>query len=194
MSRGAVETEARRHPFKDSAYRILITPASGFAGRAVLEQCLRDYRIGAVTSVGRRSLGLAHPKLTEVIHTNFLDQSTIAGRYEGLDAVYFCLGISQSDVREEWHYREITYDYTMETARRLEVASPQAVFHFLSGAGTNVDGRFMWARVKGVAERDLSVRDRSDPATEWSGCFVRWSSCTSPSEESRSVRGSPVGR
>ncbi len=29
------------------------------------------------------------------------------------------------------------------------------MFHFLSGAGTHVDGRWMWARIKGETERDL---------------------------------------
>lgn len=140
----------------ESTYRVLITGASGFAGGAVLDQCLNDRRISAVTSVGRRSLGREHPKLTEVTHADFTDQSAIAAHYENLDAVYFCLGISQSDVPDEQRYREITYDYTMETARRLKEGSPDAVMHFLTGAGTKLNGRFMWARVKGEAERDLS--------------------------------------
>ena len=137
-------------------YRVLITGASGFAGNAVLQQCFDDPRISAVTSVGRKLLGIEHLKLTEVVHSDFTDQSAIASHFDGVDAVYFCLGISQSDVRDEKRYREITYDYTMETARLLEQHSPEAVIHFLSGAGTNVNGRFMWARVKGEAERDLS--------------------------------------
>ena len=140
-----------------ASYRTLITGASGFAGRAVLQQSLDDPRISRVTSIGRKSLDLEHPKLTEVIHVDFNDQSAIAGHYRDLDAVHFCLGISQSDVSDERRYREITYDYTMETARRLKEHSPRAVMHFLSGAGTNVNGRFMWARIKGEAERDLST-------------------------------------
>ena len=141
---------------EDNTCRILITGASGFTGRAVLQQCLKDPRISAVTSVGRRSLSVEHAKLTEVVHADFTDQSAIASRYEGLDAVCFCLGISQGDVPDEKRYREITYAYTMETACRLKDHSPRAVIHFLSGAGTNVNGRFMWARIKGEAERDLS--------------------------------------
>jgi hypothetical protein len=137
-------------------YRVLLTGASGFAGNATLRQCLSDARISALASVGRRVMGVEHPKLTEVVHTDFTDQSAIAGHFDGLDAVYFCLGISQRDVPDEKMYQEITYDYTMETARLLEQHSPEAIFHFLSGAGTNVNGRFMWARVKGEAERDLS--------------------------------------
>lgn len=141
---------------EDPTYRVLVTGASGLAGGAVLEQCLKDPRISAVTAVGRRSLDVEHPKLTQVVHTDFADQSAIVSHYEELDAVYYCLGISQSDVRDEKRYREITYDYAMETARRLKDRSPRAVIHFLSGAGTNANGRFMWARIKGETERDLS--------------------------------------
>jgi uncharacterized protein YbjT (DUF2867 family) len=140
-----------------SSYRILLTGASGFAGGAVLKLCLDDPRVSAVTSVGRKASELEHPKLTEVVHAEFDAQSAIADHYRDLDAVFFCLGISQSDVREEERYREITYGYTMESARLLREYSPRAVFHFLTGAGTNVNGRFMWARIKGEAERDLSA-------------------------------------
>jgi uncharacterized protein YbjT (DUF2867 family) len=37
----------------------------------------------------------------------------------------------------------------------LRARSPEAAFHFISGQGTNVGSRFMWARVKGETERDL---------------------------------------
>ncbi len=144
--------QTTEHP----TYRVLITGASGFAGGAVLEQCLKDPRISAVTEVGRKPPDLEHPKLTAVVHADFADQSAIVSHYDGLDAVYYCLGISQNDVPDEKRYREITYDYTMETARRLKEHSPRAVIHFLSGAGTNANGRFMWARIKGETERDLS--------------------------------------
>lgn len=140
-----------------STHRVLITGATGFAGASVLRVCLSDGRIAAVTSVSRRPLGIEHPKLTEVVHADFEDQSAIASRYEELDAVYYCLGISQSDVPDEARYREITYDYTMESARWLKDRSPRAAMHFLSGAGTSVNGRFMWSRIKGEAERDLSA-------------------------------------
>ena len=137
-------------------YRVLLTGATGFAGGAVLRQCLKDARILRVLTLGRRHVDTDDPRLTQIVHGDFNDLSPIAEHFQGLDALFFCLGISQSDVPDERRYREITYSYTMEIAGRLKEGSPDAVFHFLSGAGTKVDGRFMWARVKGETERDLT--------------------------------------
>ena len=40
------------------------------------------------------------------------------------------------------------YSIRPESARLLKMASPSHTFHFVSGAGTRVDSRFHWARVK----------------------------------------------
>ncbi len=139
------------------AFRVLLTGATGFAGGGVLSQCLADPRIMSVTVLGRRPVGRSHAKLLNVVLEDFIDQSAVGEHFDGLDVVFFCLGISQSDVPDPVRYRTITYEYTMETARRMKARCPDAVMHFLSGAGTKVTSRLMWARVKGEAERDLST-------------------------------------
>jgi len=47
---------------------------------------------GRVTSIGRKSLGISHPNLKEVLHTDFADCSALAERLAGQDAAVFCLG------------------------------------------------------------------------------------------------------
>jgi len=47
-------------------------------------------------------------------------------------------------------------DFVMAAAAELRSGSPDAVLHFVSGEGTSLDSRFMWARVKAETERDLA--------------------------------------
>jgi uncharacterized protein YbjT (DUF2867 family) len=70
----------------------------------------------------------------------------------------FCLGKSVRQVSGESEYRTITYDYALAAARTLRGLSAAAVFHYISGQGTNLTSRFMWARVKAEAERDLMAQ------------------------------------
>lgn len=74
---------------------------------------------------------------------------------DGVDACFYCLGISVSQVSGEEEYRRITHDFAMAAARTLQRRSPGAAFHFISGQGTRLDSRMMWARVKAETERDL---------------------------------------
>jgi uncharacterized protein YbjT (DUF2867 family) len=52
----------------------------------------------------------------------------------------------------EAEYTRITYDFTMAAARPLARLNPDVTFVYVSGAGTNPEGRAMWARVKGRTE------------------------------------------
>ena len=58
-------------------------------------------------------------------------------------------------VSGETEYRRITHGFAMAAAATLAQANPAAVLHYVSGRGTSPASRFMWARVKAEAERDL---------------------------------------
>ena len=131
--------------------RVALFGATGAAGSGVLRQCLADARVTEIIAVTRRPLGVASPKLTEVIWSDFLDLEPLAKRLTGLDACFYCLGISQTQVPDPARYREITYDFTMAAAQTLLRHSPAHTFHFLSGSGADPTGRsrILFARVKG---------------------------------------------
>ena len=140
---------------------VLITGPTGNAGTGVVKACLDHPAVAEVRVLTRRSLGKAHDKLVEVIHDDFLDYSTIEDKLTGLDACFWCLGVSQSKVRREAAYHRITYDFTMEAANVLEKLNPGLTFCFLTGLGTDETqkSRMMWARIKGKAEADLAKKD-----------------------------------
>ena len=117
--------------------------------------CASSPRVTEVRAITRRPLRFAHPKLRAVVHPDFLDYSGSEEVLRGVDACMYCLGISVTQVSGEAEYRKITHDFAIAAARALADNSPGAAFHFVSGAGTGIDSRFMWARVKAETERDL---------------------------------------
>jgi hypothetical protein len=135
--------------------RILLFGATGLAGGGVLQACLAAPDVIEVRSVSRRSIGVRDPKLREIIHDNYLDYSAIAGEFAGVDACFFCLGVSVSQVPNEADYRRIHQAFPIAAATLLREKSPTAVFHYLSGGNAGLKSRWMWARVKAEAERDL---------------------------------------
>jgi uncharacterized protein YbjT (DUF2867 family) len=109
-----------------------------------------------VTAIGRKKLGISHPKLKEVLHPDFADCSSLAETLSGQDAAIFCLGTYTGSASDA-EMRTITVDYTVEFARVFRRSSPAAAFSFLSGNGADRTGRsrIAFARYKGEAENAL---------------------------------------
>jgi uncharacterized protein YbjT (DUF2867 family) len=135
---------------------VLIFGATGMVGAGVLIECLDDPGVQRVVTVVRRPTGVAHAKLTEIVHADFLDYAALEPQLAGLDACFFCLGVTSAG-KSESDYRHVTYDFTMAAARTLQRLNPDLVFCYVSGTGTDSTekGRSMWARVKGKTENDL---------------------------------------
>lgn len=136
--------------------RVVIVGATGMVGGYALRYALQNPAVGHVTSIGRRKLGLSHPKLAEVLHPDFADCSSLAEVLSDQDAVIFCLGAYTGTVTDA-ELRRITVDYTVEFARVLHGSSPDVAFSFLSGSGADPTGRsrIPFARYKGEAEKAL---------------------------------------
>jgi uncharacterized protein YbjT (DUF2867 family) len=136
--------------------KVIVTGATGMVGEGVLHECLQHPDISHVLVLSRKTCGIAHPKLTEVLHSNFFDLSPVENQLSGYDACYFCLGVSSVGVKEE-EFSRMTYDLTMHAAQTLSRRSPSATFCYVSGAGTDSTekGSMMWARVKGRTENAL---------------------------------------
>ena len=136
--------------------RLVLVGATGMVGKYALRYALDNSAVGSVMSIGRRKLGISHPKLTEVLHRDFADCSALAGVLSDQDAAVFCLGTYTGSVAEA-DLRRITVDYTIEFARVLHASSSGAAFSFLSGSGADPTGRsrMPFARYKGEAENAL---------------------------------------
>jgi uncharacterized protein YbjT (DUF2867 family) len=140
-----------------SPLRVILTGATGMVGEGVLHECLQHPDVEQVLVIGRRSSGITHPNLKEIIHPNFYDLSPIEGQLAGYNTCFFCLGVSSVGMKEAQYYH-LTYDLTLHVAQTLSRLNKDMTFCYISGAGTDSTekGRSMWARVKGKTENDLT--------------------------------------
>jgi uncharacterized protein YbjT (DUF2867 family) len=116
-----------------------------------------DRDVEAVLSVVRRasgpSLGRRSEKVQELVTNSFYDFSAVESAFAGYDACLFSLGVSSVGMKEAG-YRRVTVDITLAAARAV-LRAGVGTFVYVSGAGTNANGRQMWARVKGETENAL---------------------------------------
>ncbi len=133
--------------------KVIITGSTGMVGQGVLFECIDDPRIDGILLLNRSPLSIDHPKVKEVLHSNFKDLSSIKNELVGYDACFHCMGVSSAGMSEE-KYKDITYNITKELAETLHSINPEIVFNYVSGTGTDSkeESSTMWARVKGKTE------------------------------------------
>jgi len=136
--------------------KVIITGCTGMVGEGVLMECLSHPDVEKVLVINRKPCGITHPRLTEIIHQDFLDLNPVSEELKDFNACFFCLGISSVGMKEERYY-SITYSLTIHMAEILLKNNPDMTFCYISGAGTDSTekGRLNWARVKGKTENDL---------------------------------------
>src|SRR6202011_4522031 len=136
--------------------KAIITGATGMVGEGVLLECLNHPAVEQILVINRKPGGMSHPKLREIIHTDFLNLAPIEPHLAGYDACFFCLGVSSVGMSQQ-EYKHITYDLTLNVAQLLAKGNPDMTFCYITGAGTDSSehGRIAWARVKGATENAL---------------------------------------
>ena len=115
---------------------VILFGVTGMIGQGVLRECLLDPDVRRVVIVGRTATGQQHPKIEEIVHGDLYDLSSIEPKLTGLDACFFCLGVTSAGMSED-AYTRVTYDLTMAVAEPLARLNPNMTFIFVSGAGTD---------------------------------------------------------
>jgi uncharacterized protein YbjT (DUF2867 family) len=135
---------------------VVIFGATGMVGQGALRESLLDPGVKRVVTVGRRATGQQHPKLREVVHADLTDLTPIEPELTGLDACFYCLGVTSAGLSEA-EYTRVTHDLAISAATTLARLNPAMTFLFVSGtaADSSEKGRVMWARVKGKTENAL---------------------------------------
>jgi hypothetical protein len=135
---------------------LIVTGSTGMVGEGVLHECLHHNDVEQVLIINRRPCGVVHPKLKEIIHSDFFNFSAIENQLSDYDGCFFCLGVSSVGMKKDTYY-QMTYTLTMHVATTLSKYNPDMVFCYVSGAGTDSteNRKVNWARVKGKTENDL---------------------------------------
>jgi hypothetical protein len=163
--------------------KAIITGTTGMVGEGVLQECLSHQDVEEILVINRRPCGVSHPKLTEIINSDFFNLSLVADKLKGYNACFFCLGVSSVGISEEQYYN-LTYNLTMNFAELLAGQNPDMTFCYISGAGTDSSekGRMNWARVKGKTENDLMK-------LPFKKCFAIRPGFMLPSKDAKNIHG-----
>ena len=132
--------------------KLILFGATGMVGAGALREALAASEVDSVLSVGRRSCGVSHPKLRELLLPDLFDLSAIEGQLIGYDAVIWAIGVSSIGM-DEATYARVTEELTLLWARALLRLNPRFSFCYCSAAGAG--GSSMWARVRQRVENAL---------------------------------------
>lgn len=124
----------------------VVAGATGLVGRAVLAALLADKHTSAVHSLGRRTLPLTHPKLTQHI----VDFAALP-ELPQIDDVFVCLGTTIKVAGSQAAFRAVDYDAVMAVAQmgRAQGATKLGV---VSAMGADAKSGVFYNRVKGEVE------------------------------------------
>lgn len=144
----------------DTGQQVLITGATGMVGSLILHHCLADDRVNKVLSLVRKNTPNPHPKLHEIVVSDFANYDAIEVMFQEVSIIYFCIGVYTGAVDRE-RFRTITVTYPVKLAEAVHRQSPNAHFCLLSGSGADRTEKssMAFAKDKGVAENLLSALD-----------------------------------
>lgn len=153
--------------------KVLITGATGMVGLGVLYECIEDSRVTEIILINRKPIKKTSKKIKEYLLKDFNKLSTLRKHFYDLDAVFHCMGISSIGVKEE-QFKSITFDITEALVDTVYSKSPQAVFNYVSGTGTDETekGKIMWARVKGRTENYIINKGFKDSYMFRAGAII----------------------
>ena len=121
---------------KNKPIKVIITGSSGMVGEGVLMECLNDSRIGSILTLNRRSSGIVHPKLQELILPDLHDLSSVEHQLIGYSACFYCLGTTSAGKTED-EYVDVIYTLTIKIASLLCRLNSDMVFCYMSAAGAD---------------------------------------------------------
>jgi len=128
----------------------LLAGATGLIGSALLPLLLASDRYTRVVVVGRRTVALNHPKLSQVI-TDLGRLDAVAAQL-GADDVYCCLGTTIKQAGSQSAFYQVDFEYVVALAR-LSVAGGAAQFLVVSSLGADASSGIYYSRVKGEMEQ-----------------------------------------
>jgi uncharacterized protein YbjT (DUF2867 family) len=126
---------------------------SGLVGGVLLRRLLDDARFDRVISVGRRTLPLEHPKLTQAL-ADFASPAALEALPPPTVA-FSCLGSTIKKAGSRDAFRAVDYGAVLAFARAARRAGAGVLVH-VSSMGANPRSRAFYLAVKGELERDVA--------------------------------------
>ena len=134
----------------------LLAGASGLVGGHLLQRLLADPRYKRVVTVGRKALGIEHPKLRSLITDFDAIEAAMAGLGETVDDAFCALGTTIKTAGSRAAFQRVDFGYVVAFARAAR-ASGARRFMLVSAIGASARSRIFYLRVKGETEEAVAA-------------------------------------
>lgn len=134
--------------------KALIIGATGATGKDLVHILLQDPDYSAVVIFVRRSGGITHPKLTEII-TNFDKPEEVSTHIKG-DVLFSCLGTTLKAAGSKQNQLQIDYEIPLQFA---EIARRNGIVKvvLLSAYGASPTSTVFYSKIKGRLEDGINA-------------------------------------
>ncbi|MDE3249228.1 MAG: NAD(P)H-binding protein [Bacteroidota bacterium] len=137
--------------------KAILIGASGLIGQHLLQELLADSSVESVKLIGRRSLGLSHPKLSEAI-IDFENESAYRDAISDADTIFCCVGTTQKKVKgDQSAYRKVDYDIPVRAARYAAAKGFQR-YLLVSSVGADPKSSNFYLKLKGEVEAAIAAQ------------------------------------
>jgi uncharacterized protein YbjT (DUF2867 family) len=136
------------------AYKAILAGATGLIGSELLNILLTEPDYDQILVVARKSTGITHPKLKELI-INFDRVDDYATEIAG-HALFSCLGTTLNKTPDKKLYHKIDHDYPVRLAQ-LAAQNGVEQYHLVSSIGANSQSSNYYTRFKGETEEDVKL-------------------------------------
>jgi uncharacterized protein YbjT (DUF2867 family) len=133
--------------------KALIIGGTGATGKDLVNVLLQDADYTSVVTFVRRSGGISHPKLSEII-TDFDNPEAVAKHIKG-DVLFSCLGTTLKTAGSKEKQLHIDYEIPLKFAAIAKRNSVPAVV-LLSAYGASTTSNVFYSKIKGKLEEDIS--------------------------------------
>lgn len=134
----------------------LLAGASGLVGGHLLQRLLADPRYKRVVTVGRKALGIEHPKLRSLITDFDAIEAAMAGLGETVDDAFCALGTTIKTAGSRAAFRRVDFGYVVAFARAARASNARR-FMLVSAIGSSARSRIFYLRVKGETEEAVAA-------------------------------------
>jgi hypothetical protein len=180
---GLGKLEPQENPvLNENANRVvLVSGATGSVGDGLLKAAIEDPLVEKVHVITRRSSerieeGVESGKVEMHILQDFTDYSSLSGVLPEVNTVMWGLGTSSFNVDDAtFTWIHVDFPVAFVTAWLAARNNGPMSFHYVTGMGTDPEGRQQWAREKGRAEQELAtLAQASDLRTfSYRSAFIR---------------------
>jgi len=131
----------------------LVAGATGLVGREIVAALLADKTVGVIHCIGRRSLGLKHPRL----HSHVIDFAALPD-LPAVEECFIALGTTIKVAGSQAAFRAIDLDAVVAVAKAAQSAGATKV-GVVSAMGADAQSRVFYNRIKGEMELALKNMD-----------------------------------